>query len=136
MTENPYRSTTTRTGTNSGAAPRRRYGVGLSILSGIVGLAFGWQILVTYAFSTMVDPQIRGGERARLIAHGFLFGDGPFQIVMVCLFMYLGVTGMIAAHLFLAFAILHRPPLKMAAVISCCAGAVATISIVGFLLTR
>ena len=136
MTDNPYLSTAELPRANSAIRPSRWHGVGLSILSAIVGLMFGWQTLMIYAFSTMVDPQLRGDERARVIAHRFFFGDGPFQIVFICVFMCLAATGLISAMLFLVFAFFRQPSLKVGAMISCCTGALVTMSIVGYLLTR
>lgn len=136
MTENPYQSTTAQPKANPALPHPRWYGIGLSILSAIVGLMFAWQTLVAYAFSTMVDPQIRGGERAKMIADRFLFGDGPFQIVIVCVFIYLAATGMISAMLFSTFAIWRQPTLKAGAMISCCTGGLVTVAIVGYFLTR
>lgn len=136
MTENTDRSATTMPGANSSVTQPRWYGVGLCILSATIGVVFGWQTLVIYAFSTMVDPQIPGDERTRMFADRFLFGDGPFQIVLVCVFMYLAATGLISAMLFFAFAICHRPPLKVGAMISCCTGALVTMTTVGYFLTR
>ncbi|EMB18951.1 membrane protein [Rhodopirellula europaea 6C] len=105
-------------------------------MSAIIGLTFAWQTLVVYAFSTMVDPQIRGGDRAKMIADRFLFGDGPFQIVIVCMLIYLAATGLISAMLFSTFAIWRQPTLKVGTMISCSAGGLVTLSIVGCFLTR
>lgn len=136
MNDNPYRSTTSLLRANPGVVQPRWYGFGLSVSSAVVGLMFGWQTLVIYAFSTMVDPQIHDSERSRIIAERFLFGDGRFQLVVVCVFTYLATTGLISAIVFFAVAVFHRPRLKVAAKISCSAGALATLSIVGYYLTR
>jgi hypothetical protein len=136
VTDNPYQAATASTVRRSAVAQSRWYGVGLSILSAVIGLVFGWVTLVIYAFSTMVDPEITGRERARTIADRFLFGDGPLQIVVVCLFMYLATTGLISAVSFLAFAIFRQPPLKATAMISFSAGAIVTFSLVAYLVTR
>lgn len=136
MAENHYRSTTLLPRENCSVTQPRWYGVGLSIFAAIVGLMFAWQALVIYAFSAMVDPQISGDERTRIVADRFLFGDGSFQIVVVCVFVYMAATGLLAALLFLAFAIFHQPSLKLAAIISCWTGALVTMLIIGYFLTR
>lgn len=133
MTDNPYQATTGSPTTKSRVPPPRWHGIALSTVSIVVGLFFGWQILVIYAFSTMVDPRIGGRERARMIADQFLFADGPFQIVIVSLFLFLTTAALIAAVLFIVSAVFRQPALKMAAVISCGTAAIITSSIVGYL---
>ena len=55
------------------------------------GLFFVWNLLVVYAFSSMVNPELPSDQRTAEIFRRFLFGESIAHIIMV--------TGLIAATL-------------------------------------
>lgn len=82
----------------------------------------------------MVDPQIVGRERMRLIADRLLYGDGAFQIVFVSSFAFVATTGLIASVVFLVEAATGRPTLWTSTVVSCATGVIVTGSAIGWLI--
>lgn len=63
--------------------------------SSLVACPFLYFLLLSFAFSTMVDPELQPAERRREIANSFLFGDGLTQFVFVAIsifFSYAGIT--------------------------------------------
>ncbi len=47
------------------------------------GIFFAWNLLVVYAFSSMVDPALPRGQRNAEIVRRFLLGDGIHHVFLV-----------------------------------------------------
>lgn len=49
----------------------------------IGGLFFAWNLLVNYAFASMVDPELPSDQKTSETFRQFLFGDGIHQVFIV-----------------------------------------------------
>lgn len=117
-TSNPYESTLTCSTSRQRAMEAKRLSIVISAVSLVVGLAFAWSLLAIYAFSTMIDPQITGDERKRLIADRFLYGDGLLHTALVCASGLAATTGLTASIVFPVHGVTGRLSLWKSAAVS------------------
>ncbi|KAA5541906.1 hypothetical protein FYK55_17065 [Roseiconus nitratireducens] len=90
----------------------------ISVGTLVFGLAVSWTLITIYAFSTMVDPQVVGERRERLIVDRFLFGDGLLQTVFVCTAGLAATTAMTATVVFFVRFVTGKPSFWLTVTVS------------------
>ena len=106
----------------------------MSVVFGVVGACFGFQLLMLFAFSSLIDPSISGRQWWRIYADRVLFSDGWWQIIQVSVFLFVSVFALVASLLQLACAVVWKPTLRVSLFASSCFAGIATLIIIGTLL--
>ena len=109
----------------------RRFAFAISMVSGVVGLVFAWPLLVIYGFSTMVDPRLEHHNRTQAIMDRFLFGDGPWQILLITVLILISAFGQLSCLVHLSCAVFRRPSAEFSLTISGVGAVVITTVVVG-----
>ena len=106
----------------------------LSGVFGFVGLFYAWQMIVAFAFSTLIHPDIQGREWWRIVADTLLFNDGTQQFVLVTVFVFVAVFSISMSLLQLSATVKRWPSITFSVAASCIAFGLATAAILGLLL--
>jgi hypothetical protein len=88
---NPYQTPESKSLSTANATAVRFASLAKCVAFLIGGLFFAWNLLVIYAFASMVDPALPSDQQTSETFRRFLFGDGIHQIFIV--------TGMFVAAL-------------------------------------
>ena len=108
----------------------------IAAISFVAFALFGFQLLVIFGFSTIVDPSLPDAERRQLAARQFLFGDGPFQIVYVSTFAAITFVAFVSVLAHLSNAVFRYPNLRVAKFVSIGGGMILAAGPIGFYLVR
>ena len=108
----------------------------ISIISFVAVALVGFQLLVIFGFSSIVDPSLPEPDRRQLAAKQFLFGDGPFQIIYVSTFAAITFVSLISGLTHLSYVVFRRPDLRRAKIWSIGLGLLLTVGFVGFFFVR
>ncbi|MEM7477356.1 MAG: hypothetical protein AAF483_20415 [Planctomycetota bacterium] len=108
----------------------------IAVISLLASALVGFQLLVFFAFSTIVDPALPQAERRQLAAQQFLFGDGLFQIFVITSLAAITHVSFISFVAYLCHAACRRPSLHTARILALSVGLILTSAFIGSFLVR
>lgn len=104
----------------------RRNAVFIVLVSLGALLQFGFLLLLYYAFSTLVSPDLPESEQTRLIAHRFLFAEGRSQILCIGFYVLVACTSLVCLVVHTVVAIAQVPNRRTAFLLTSVGGALLT----------
>ena len=112
-------------------------GVALYLAACFAGgsLPSAWLALLTWAFTTMVNPELEDRERMREIVDRLFFLEGPGPGTMLVAMTWASATCLVATATFLFVAIARFPSFATAMVISCVGGTILAVIALSLLFT-